>query len=71
MEFIDRVSNNALARLVKKYDFEDNINILRLKEITDKDLQRIKKYWYAWKYLNGEISYMEAHNIIHSNNKVR
>ena len=71
MEFIDRVSDNALARLVKKYDLEDNMNILRLKEITDKDLQRIKKYWYAWKYLNGEISYITAHNIIHPNNKVR
>ena len=37
-EFIIRAKTNKLARAVKKVDLEDNINILRLKEVSQKDL---------------------------------
>ncbi len=47
-QFIARVKSNKLAREVKKADIEDNINILRLKAINQKDLERIKKYHSAW-----------------------
>lgn len=46
--FIKRVLQNKLAAKVKKADIEDNINILRLNSITDKDLKRIAKYHKAW-----------------------
>ena len=46
--FIDRVLENKLAAKVKKADIEDNINILRLNSVTQKDLERIAKYHKAW-----------------------
>lgn len=52
-EFIERASNNEIAVKVKKADLEDNINILRLKEVKDKDIERLKKYHVAWNKLNN------------------
>ncbi|MCK5725509.1 MAG: hypothetical protein KAH22_01645 [Thiotrichaceae bacterium] len=46
--FIERVLQNPLASKVKKADIEDNINILRLKEVHQEDLQRLQKYHRAW-----------------------
>lgn len=43
-EFIERISKNKLAVKVKLNDLEDNMNIKRLKTITDKDIERIEKY---------------------------
>lgn len=50
-QFIGRVLRNALAAKVKKADIEDNINVLRLNSIGEKDLKRIAKYHAAWKRL--------------------
>lgn len=47
-EFIKRAKSNPLARKVKLADLEDNINILRLENLSDTDLQRLKKYHHAW-----------------------
>ena len=49
--FIKRVLNNPLASKVKKADIEDNINILRLNRVNNKDLQRIARYHRAWHIL--------------------
>ncbi len=46
--FIKRVLENSLAAKIKKSDIEDNINILRLTTVNDKDLARIAKYHKAW-----------------------
>lgn len=46
--FIDRVLENKLAAKIKLADIEDNINVLRLNTVTDKDLERIAKYHKAW-----------------------
>jgi len=51
--FIARVLENKLAAKVKKLDIEDNINILRLNFISNKDLERIAKYHKAWQVLNN------------------
>lgn len=48
-EFIDRLAGNALAREVKLADLEDNMNILRLDELTPKNLERLARYHRAWK----------------------
>jgi len=50
--FIRRIINNKLAAKVKKYDIEDNINVLRLDSVSEKDLERIAKYHKAWKTLD-------------------
>ena len=42
---------NPLARRVKLSDLEDNMDIQRLGTVTDKDLDRIKKYHTAWRRL--------------------
>ncbi|GAA3916834.1 GTP pyrophosphokinase [Litoribacillus peritrichatus] len=50
--FIDRVLTNSLATRVKQLDIEDNINVLRLASLSDKDLERVAKYHAAWQKLN-------------------
>ena len=41
------------GRKVKIADIEDNINVLRLEELFQKDLERVKKYHEAWTYLTN------------------
>lgn len=47
-DFITRVSKNNLAAKIKLADLEDNIDVLRLNSLAEKDLQRIAKYHQAW-----------------------
>lgn len=47
-DFIERAAKNRIARKVKKADLEDNIDLLRLREIKDRDVERLKKYHIAW-----------------------
>ncbi len=51
--FIARAKENELAKSVKIADLEDNINILRLSELNQKDLERVKKYHSAWQVLTS------------------
>ncbi len=50
-QFIKRVLKNKLASKIKLVDIEDNINVLRLNTINNKDLERIAKYHKAWQTL--------------------
>ena len=50
-QFIDRVKENPIALKVKMADLRDNMDILRLPELTEKDLLRITKYHKAYRYL--------------------
>lgn len=43
-DYIYKIKANPLARKVKLSDLEDNMNLSRLKEITDKDRERLAKY---------------------------
>lgn len=52
-QFILRASKNKIAREVKIADLEDNMDVRRLEELTDKDLARIRKYLHAWRFLKG------------------
>lgn len=52
-QFIARVLLNPLAKKVKIADIEDNINMLRLTQVEDKDLERVAKYHKAWKTLQA------------------
>ena len=52
-DFVHRAAENAIGREVKIADLEDNMDILRLKEITDEDVARLRKYLKAWHYLKN------------------
>jgi (p)ppGpp synthase/HD superfamily hydrolase len=49
--FIERASKNIIAKQVKIADIEDNMDILRLPDLSEEDLKRFKKYHRAWKKL--------------------
>lgn len=51
-EFVRRAAENHLGKEVKKADLEDNMDIRRLKELTDEDVGRLRKYLRAWQFLN-------------------
>lgn len=53
MNFIRRCGDDKIVRYVKMADLLHNMDLTRLDEITDEDLQRIKKYHKAYKYLNS------------------
>ena len=48
---IHSLSPNPLCREVKIADLEDNMDIRRLNELTDKDVRRLRKYLNAWQLL--------------------
>lgn len=50
-DFVRRASENAIGREVKMADLEDNMDIRRLKDITEDDVARLRKYLKAWHYL--------------------
>ena len=50
-QFIERVKTNPLAVAVKINDLTDNMDIRRLSELTDKDVQRLRKYLQAYRLL--------------------
>ena len=50
---MQRLAGNALAREVKMADLEDNMDIRRLEEITDRDVTRLRTYLRAWKFLSN------------------
>ena len=70
-DFIERVKQNDIAKLVKIKDLENNMDIKRLNKFGDYEQKRLKKYWYCWKYLKGEISDIECNNTIHPDRKFR
>ena len=47
------VGKNAIGKQVKIHDLEDNMDISRLPQVTEKDLARLNKYIEAYKYLKG------------------
>ncbi len=53
-KFLARISSNALAHKVKLADLEDNMDVRRLNKLTEKDIQRLKRYHRAWLKLQKE-----------------
>jgi len=54
-DFVLRAAKNPLGKEVKLADLEDNMDIRRLKNITDDDVARLRKYLRAWHLLNGDL----------------
>ncbi len=55
-DFVDRVGRNAIGRRVKLADLEDNADVSRIAQPTEKDHQRIEKYRSAMKRLREMMS---------------
>jgi (p)ppGpp synthase/HD superfamily hydrolase len=60
MDFIKRAACNPIGKVVKIADLEDNMDITRLPELTDRDLSRLKRYHKAWLYLKHVDDYEEV-----------
>lgn len=52
-DFVKRVQTNPLAVQVKINDLTDNMDIRRLSIISDKDVERLRKYHKAYKQLSS------------------
>lgn len=52
-DFIERASKNEIGHEVKINDLEDNMNITRLSNLTEKDWHRLNKYLHSWRYLTS------------------
>ena len=50
-EFVQRSLKNEIGRKVKIADLRDNLDVTRVGELTDKDIERINKYKRALKTL--------------------
>lgn len=53
--YISRVYQNKTATEVKLLDLDDNMNVLRLKEFSEHDAVRLRKYHRAHRILDGTV----------------
>lgn len=53
-DYLKRVKSNELATAVKLSDLTNNMDLRRLKEITEADKKRLEKYKKAYKYLKEQ-----------------
>ena len=51
LEFIQRAKANKIGRNVKAADIRDNLDISRIDDITNNDIQRLKRYSKALRLL--------------------
>ena len=52
-DYVRRVKENPIAREVKRSDLRHNMDLSRLKNVTESDLARVEKYKKALKILEG------------------
>ena len=53
LEFVSRAKSNPIGRRVKRADIFDNLNVSRIDELTQKDLDRLNQYKKAIQFLDG------------------
>ena len=51
--YLQRVKHNPIAHHVKLADLKDNMNLLRLPELSPELFQKYSKYHQAWQYLTS------------------
>lgn len=56
-DFIVRCCQSEIAMRVKIADLEDDLDVRRLKHITEKDIERINRYLEARRYLCNMLAY--------------
>ena len=71
-DFAKRAASNPIGRKVKLSDLRDNLDLSRINEISDKDLERVAKYHKALRFLQkSELSgKRKATRIERSNNRI-
>ena len=52
-DFVLRSATNPVARRVKLADLEDNMDVKRLSEVKEKDIERLNRYLKAWAHLRA------------------
>lgn len=52
-DFVARAKKNPIGRRVKIHDLEDNMDIRRLNELSDKSVERLRKYLKAYHFLKS------------------
>ena len=52
--FVARAQTNSIARKVKLADLQDNMDTRRIRALTDKDVERLRKYHQAYWLLRDE-----------------
>ncbi len=52
-EYIEKLAENPLAVKVKLADMKDNMDLSRLRKVTDEDIERMKKYVANYNYLKS------------------
>ena len=50
-DYIQRIGENPVARAVKIKDLEHNMDLTRLEQISESDLERLEKYKKSYQYL--------------------
>ena len=46
--------------------YKDMVNFMEeIVKSKNEDLERLKRYWYCWRYLQGKINSVSCNNIIH------
>lgn len=63
MDYIRRVAENPVTMEVKMADLRDNMDLTRLGCVTEQDIDRVKKYHKAYKYLYGIASQQTQHTV--------
>lgn len=51
MNYIERLRSNRIARKVKLADLEDNMDLRRIDQVANHDVERLKRNHFAWKKL--------------------
>lgn len=54
LDFVRRARTNPIARRVKLADLQDNMDLRRLSDITEKDVERLRRYRRAWAILTAD-----------------
>ena len=52
--FVQRAAGNPISRAVKLADLEDNMDLSRIAQVTDRDIERVEKYRRALEFLTPE-----------------
>lgn len=52
-EYIEKLTENPLAVKIKLADLRDNMDLTRLKKVTDEDIERMKKYVTNYNFLKS------------------
>jgi (p)ppGpp synthase/HD superfamily hydrolase len=56
-EYINNIKGNRFSRAVKLADLKDNMDLTRLSKLSEKDIERVKKYHKSYVYLFGDGSF--------------